>query len=1122
MTLPSGYPRFLFKRFLMVRSLNSQLLGVVIIASLSGLPFLVHGLARTKRRSERTASEQSGLEAARLRETASVYAAERGNPTINLSDGHELPKDGRVEVIRPNPRQAARSSRAARLSSWKQHSLSAGSLGQASSLMRVKMSSLAGDDLLLLDESALRVFSNTAGVDTAQINLAASTLPIAALPMRLNGDALTDLVVLQKGQSTAGVIRTEAAQTFVANSTADTDDGQCTTAVNGCTLREAINAANQSAGADTINFNIAGAGLHTISPTSPLPDINEAVIIDGYTQPGSIVNTLTIGNNAVLRIELDGTNAGASANGLHIVAGNSTVQGLVINNFGGNFLTAGIFIETGGSNIVQGCFLGTDPNGALAHGNSEGIVLAGSGTNIIGGSVPERRNLISGNAQVGIVMFSNSDQNIVENNYVGTNAAGTMAIGNGLDGIQINASSYDSIGGTLGVSTRNVISGNGAAGIKIKTNGGAGTAIENLIQGNFIGTDASGTLALGNSSDGVQLTETTRNNTIGGKIKSASNIIAFNRGSGVIIESTSVENRVSDSDADPNLNNLIFQNGKLGIDLNNDGITPNDPGDPDTGANNLQNSPVITSFGSSIVNRDVPAGNELFNLNGPEIDLYTATSLTINGTLNSIPNSTFTVDWYFSPDAQCVANQQSSRPLAFGKIPGATTDSNGNASFSFQFTFPPGITSGVMNTTATDSVGNTSEFSQCFPVNSTTPTPTPTPTPLTVQLSSSSYSAGENVGSLQVVINRSGDASGTATINYATSDAAGAANCNTLNSGKASSRCDYETTVGTMSFAAGETSKAISIPIVDDVYAEGNESFTVTLSSATGAVLGSPSVATVTITDNDGTTGTTNPFTQAGYFVRMQYLDFFSREPDASGLNFWTNEIAQCGSNTQCTEIKRVNVSAAFYLSIEFRDTGYLVERIYRAAYGNGTGTSTLGGTHQFSVPVIRFEEFLPDTQEIGRGVVVGQTGWEQVLESNKQAFLNAFVQRSRFNTAFPGSLTPAQYVDALNVNAGGALSTSERNQLVTDLTNGAKTRAQVLRAVAEDADLNTAENNHAFVLMQFYGYLRRNPNDAPDADYTGYDFWLSKLNQFNGNFVNAEMVKAFIQSDEYRHRFGP
>jgi hypothetical protein len=199
-----------------------------------------------------------------------------------------------------------------------------------------------------------------------------------------------------------------------------------------------------------------------------------------------------------------------------------------------------------------------------------------------------------------------------------------------------------------------------------------------------------------------------------------------------------------------------------------------------------------------------------------------------------------------------------------------------------------------------------------------------------------------------------------------------------------------------------------------------------------------------------------------------------------------------------------------------------LVERIYRVAYGNATGTSTLGGTHQLSVPVIRFNEFLPDTQQIGRGVVVGQTGWEQVLENNKQAFLSEFVQRTRFTTVYPGTMTAAQFVDALNANAGNALSLTERNQLVSDLTTGTKTRAQVLRAVAEDADLNAAEFNRAFVLMQFYGYLRRNPNDAPDADYTGYDFWLGKLNQFNGNFVNAEMVKAFIVSGEYKQRFGP
>ena len=128
---------------------------------------------------------------------------------------------------------------------------------------------------------------------------------------------------------------------------------------------------------------------------------------------------------------------------------------------------------------------------------------------------------------------------------------------------------------------------------------------------------------------------------------------------------------------------------------------------------------------------------------------------------------------------------------------------------------------------------------------------------------------------------------------------------------------------------------------------------------------------------------------------------------------------------------------------------------------------------------------------------------------------------QSRFNTALPNSLTAPQFVDVLNANAGSPLSTAERDQLVNDLSTSAKTRAQVLRNIAEHPGPVSAESNRAFVLMQYFGYLRRNPNDSPDADYTGYDFWLTKLNQFNGDFVNAEMVKAFITSSEYRGRFG-
>jgi hypothetical protein len=256
------------------------------------------------------------------------------------------------------------------------------------------------------------------------------------------------------------------------------------------------------------------------------------------------------------------------------------------------------------------------------------------------------------------------------------------------------------------------------------------------------------------------------------------------------------------------------------------------------------------------------------------------------------------------------------------------------------------------------------------------------------------------------------------------------------------------------------------------------------------------------------------------FFVQQQYVDFLNRMPDASGFAFWNSQITACGANQSCIDGMRVNTSGAFYLSIEFQSTGYLVERMYKVAFGSPNGTSKFGGTHTLQVPVVRLNEFLPDTKQIGAGVIVGQNGWQAALEANKQAFAADFVSRSRFTTAFPPGMSPTLFVDTLNTNAGNPLSQSERDQLISDLTGGAKTRAQVVRAVAEDQDLSTAEFNRAFVLMQYFGYLRRDPNSGNDTDYTGYDFWLTKLNQFNGNFTNADMVKAFIVSTEYRGRF--
>jgi hypothetical protein len=258
--------------------------------------------------------------------------------------------------------------------------------------------------------------------------------------------------------------------------------------------------------------------------------------------------------------------------------------------------------------------------------------------------------------------------------------------------------------------------------------------------------------------------------------------------------------------------------------------------------------------------------------------------------------------------------------------------------------------------------------------------------------------------------------------------------------------------------------------------------------------------------------GGLNPLDTTEYFVRQHYIDFLSREPDEAGFNFWVNQIDACGSDVNCREVGRISVSASFFLSIEFQQTGYLVYRTYKVAYGNIPGTP---------VP-LKLDEFLSDTRQLSQGVVVGQPGWETTLENNKRVFMEGFVRRTRFLASYPPGTSASQYVDALNANAGGVLSATERNQLVNDLISETKTGGEVLRAVAENQDLRTNEFNRAFVLMEYFGYLRRNPNDSPEAtlDFQGYNFWLTKLNQFNGNFVNAEMVKAFITSTEYRSRF--
>jgi probable HAF family extracellular repeat protein len=385
-----------------------------------------------------------------------------------------------------------------------------------------------------------------------------------------------------------------------------------------------------------------------------------------------------------------------------------------------------------------------------------------------------------------------------------------------------------------------------------------------------------------------------------------------------------------------------------------------------------------------------------------------------------------------------------------------------------------------------------------------------------LQFSQATYAADESLNVKVITVTRAGDPNIPVTVDYITSD------------GTASERNDYTFAFGTLRFAAGETSKDFDVLLTNDAFQEPDETINLTLSNVTGgAGLGAQSTATVTVAANDTPAPASNPIDDAQFFVRMNYHDFLGRRPDDPGLNFWTGGITACGSNVGCRDVKRIDTSAAFFLSIEFQNTGYLVERIYKVAYGDANGTTRITGTPvPILVPVIHRQEFLVDSAIIRDGVVVGVGNWEQVLENNKVAFAQTFVQRQRFTNAYATTLTPAAFVSKLNQNTGGALTQAEVDSLVAEFGGAGDTsditkRASVLRKVAENAEVDRREKNRAFVLMQFFGYLQRDPNAAPDTDHTGWKFWLDKLDQFGGDFRKAEMVKAFITSIEYRQRFG-
>ena len=372
-----------------------------------------------------------------------------------------------------------------------------------------------------------------------------------------------------------------------------------------------------------------------------------------------------------------------------------------------------------------------------------------------------------------------------------------------------------------------------------------------------------------------------------------------------------------------------------------------------------------------------------------------------------------------------------------------------------------------------------------------------------VQFSASDYLVTEGTSSVQITVTRS-SSDGASTVQYLTSD------------GSASERSDYTTAVGTLRFNAGETSKTFNVFITDDSYGELPETFQVLLSDATNATLGTPNSATVTVVSNEAVNGP-NPVRDASFnsdfFVRQHYVDFLNREPDASGRAFWVGQTTGCGSTDPL--VCRVNVSAAFFLSIEFQETGFYAIRVQRVAFGRRSNNPATRVTYR---------ELIREQRQVGEGVVVGQAGYEQLLEANKNAYAAQVAAGGQFAARFPQA-TAESYVDALYASAGVQPTATERQQAANAYNaagGGAGGRAAALRRVADSNSVRAAELNTAFVLLQYHGYLRRNPTDAPNTDDSGYQFWLGKLNEFGGNYVAAEMVKAFITSAEYQQRFGP
>jgi Ca2+-binding RTX toxin-like protein len=537
--------------------------------------------------------------------------------------------------------------------------------GSGSNIRGLAINRFRGSGIFILGNAATgnSVLGNFIGTDvngTADLGNGGSGVVVDNAPGNtIGGTAAGDRNIIS-GNDAFGVLINAAGAT--GNTVLGNFIG--TNAAGTATLPNTLTGVQISGGSNNIVGGTTVAARNLISGNG-----SAGVFIDGATATGNTVLGNFIGTDINGTADLGNTGFGVA---IQNAPGNTIGNAVIGNTISGNNSFGVVILDntpggnTATGNSVANNFIGTNATGTAAVGNTlTGVLISGARSNTIGGSTAATRNIISGNLGFGVqILGPTATLNSVLGNYIGTNSAGTAALPN-VNGVVIDNAPGNAIGGSA-VGNGNVISGNSNIGVQLTGNSATG----NTLQGNFIGTQANGTSPLGNSSLGVFIATGASNNAIGGTVAGQGNTIANNGNIGVGLDS-GTGNRIQ--------NNSIFGNAGLGIDLGNNGITANDPGDPDTGANNLQNFPVLTTA-------TVGAG-----------------SVTVAGTFNSIPSNTFTLQFF----ANTAPGTQGQTFIGSATV---TTDAAGNATFNQ--VFPVAVAPGQLITaTAIDAAGNTSEFS---------------------------------------------------------------------------------------------------------------------------------------------------------------------------------------------------------------------------------------------------------------------------------------------------------------------------------------------------------------------------------------------------------------------------